>query len=278
MTNVQRDDLVVERDTRLRPWSVALAVLGPVLAVVALFILIGFDLNSSFGDPADANEYLQVWVLAIVLGGLVPMVGAVVLAVVCIVRRSPSFVGALVGGGAGLLLTALLAPALFATRIPDAQEYRAALDRTTAAERQDPESMRDELEQVHADAVATLPEAPPSGYAPEPGGESSDEMSWLRGDICDLSVGHDGVDWSSVNLESYEVDDVQDAIDAIREDAEAHGRSVEVETDDDTGGVAQLVVSTRSGDLYVDVESPVPPPGHEASTLRLDVVTHCVVG
>jgi hypothetical protein len=276
MTDVQRDDLVVQADTRLRPWSVALAVLGPVLAIIAFCILIGFDLNSSFGDPANAFEYLQVWVLAIVLGGLVPMAGAVVLAVLCVVRRSPSFVGALVGGGAGLLLTALLAPALFATRIPDAQEYRAALDRTTAAERQDPESMRDELEQVHADAVATLPEAP-SGYAPEPGSESSDEMRWLRGDICDLSVGYDGVDWSSVNLESYEVDDVQDAIDAIREDAEARGRSVEVETDDDTGGVSQLVVSTRSGDLFVDVQSPVPPPGHEASTLELDVVTHCVV-
>lgn len=186
--------------------------------------------------------------------------------------------GALVGGASGLLVTALLAPALFATRIPDAQEYQAALDRTMPAERQDPEAMRDELEQVFADALATLPEQPESGYAAEPGSEPSDEVDWGRRDICDLSVGYDGVDWVSVSLESHEVEDVQAALDAIRRDAEAHGRSVEVETDDDTGGVSQLVVSTRAGDLFVDVSYPVAPPGHEASTLRLDAVTHCVVG
>lgn len=123
MTDVQCDDLVPRTDGRsLRPWSVALAVLGPVLAVVALVVLVGFDLGSSTGGNANASEFLQVWIVAVVLGGLVPMAAAVVLA------------------------------------------------------------------------------------------------------------------------------------------------------------VSQLVVSTRAGDLFVDVEYPVAPPGHEASTLRLDAVTHCVVG
>jgi hypothetical protein len=61
MTNVQRDDLVPRTDGRsLRPWSVALAVLGPVLAVVALVVLVGFDLSSSTGGNANASEFLQV--------------------------------------------------------------------------------------------------------------------------------------------------------------------------------------------------------------------------
>jgi hypothetical protein len=261
-----------QRAEQLRGWSLLVGVAGPVLALVSLFVVLGFSLHSSFEEPQSAYGFLTNALVAVSIGVVLPIAAAVALGSV---RRRAS-----VGAGAGVLLSAmaggsaaLLLLPVVASSTSDAVALHAALERTTPAERQDPQEMRDALATLYRQTVDALPGAAPGQYNDETSGSLAPD-DWLRG-RCDLSVGHDGTDWTTVTLDSYRVADVSAALDAVQEDARSRGRSTKLLTDDQDGAVRGLAVSTRSGTLYVsptlndDVTD-------DSGEVELYAVTHCV--
>ena len=269
----RRPDWAGPRPARTRGWSILLTVAGPVLAVTSFLMIAGFSLHSTFTDPATAPEFLRNVVAALVVGGLLPLAGAVALAVVCVRTRSRRFAGALVAGCTGLLVTVLLVPAILGRYLPDARQYAADLDRAPAAERQQREDMQRVLEDVYTRTVQALPDA----RVDVRDGASTDwhieQDDWYRTD-CRLSVGHDGVEWTVVSNPGFDVADLADTIDAVVRTAEDAGWSVDRTSDDQTGEPDGVVVRTTEGTVRLHDRYGPDDEGH--SSVEVTVWTHCV--
>ncbi|MGW8431656.1 hypothetical protein ACWGJ9_11235 [Curtobacterium citreum] len=209
-----------DRAERSRRWSVGVAILAPLTAVVVLVSTGLWLLGESVNHDSRTGGF-GVLATALMVGAVLPAAAGVFL--LRLQRGLPQrrYAGIVLAFASTAVTAAYLGTPFVTAAVPAEVAYRQSLlQPLTASETQDRQQVRDRLEQVYRQ----LAEEDPGLPAVESG--SGEWREWAE-EGCDLSNRGDGTRWYEYVGRNFVGENSTSALDSVEAAAEVHGYDTE---------------------------------------------------